>query len=437
MSQSKKPRNANHVRRKNAPSPGNEVIEKRLKSLLSPAILGQQGYARVLGLRDRILSFPVMVAAVLTLLWRQVPSACELTRVLAREDCLWAPKLEVSQQALSHRFLSFPAQLFERVLKALLPRLIQRWVQRQRSLPQSVAHAREHFTRVLVADGSTLEALFRKPKALQALDPGTLAGKMCTVIDLASRQPEYIWFNEAPLAHDTQFLDHILSMTRAGTLWIFDRGFYDFRFFEHVIDSQGAWLSRTKSNLVYRVTQVIVANDFVRDRLVSINDCRHPLRLVEVRFGSRWYSYLTSIMDPTVLPTPIVADLYRRRWRIEEAFFIVKRILHLSYLWTGSINGVLLQVWSTWLFFAVLVDLGDAVADELMIPFDRISLEMLVRRGFYHFSVAYQKGLAQDPVKYFAAPENQDLGIIKRQRKKSSSSAFPSPLGNLTSLSFT
>ena len=174
----------------------------------------------------------------------------------------------------------------------------------------------------------------------------------------------------------------------------------------------------------------------MRDRVVSINGCRHPLRLVEVRFGRRWYSYLTSVMDPTVLPAHILADLYRRRWRIEEAFFIVKRVLHLAYLWTGSINGVLLQVWSTWLFFAVLVDLGDAVADELEIPFDRISLEMLVR-GLYHFSVAYQKGLAYDPVKYFAAPENQDLGIVKRQRKKSSTSVAPSPKGDLTSLSFT
>jgi hypothetical protein len=99
----------------------------------------------------------------------------------------------------------------------------------------------------LVADGSTLEALFRKLKALQELDPGTLAGKMCTVIDLASRLPEYIWFNEAPQAHDTQFLDRILSVTRAGTLWILDRGFYDFGFFEHLIDRQGAWLTRTKS----------------------------------------------------------------------------------------------------------------------------------------------------------------------------------------------
>jgi hypothetical protein len=69
-----------------------------------------------------------------------------------------------------------------------------------------------------------------------------------------------------------------------------------------------------------------------------------------------------------------------------------------------------------WLFFAVLVYLGDALADEMELEFDRISLELL--RGLDHFSVAHQQGLAEDPVKYFAAPQNQDLGVVKRRCKK-------------------
>ena len=94
----------------------------------------------------------------------------------------------------------------------------------------------------------------------------------------------------------------------------------------------------------------------------------------------------------------------------------LKRLLGLSYLWTGSLNGVKLQIWGTWLFYAILVDLGDAVADELSLPFNRVSLEMIYR-GLYHFYMAHHKGLTKDPVKYFAAPENQDLGIVKQQRK--------------------
>jgi hypothetical protein len=62
-----------------------------------------------------------------------------------------------------------------------------------------------------------------------------------------------------------------------------------------------------------------------------------------------------------------------------------------------------------------LVHLGDAIADELVLPFDRISLETIYR-GLYHFSVAYDKAKADDPIQYFAAPENQNLGVVKYLR---------------------
>jgi len=420
MSKSTKPRNPDHVRRTNRPSADNEVIRERLNSLLTPAVYGQLAHYRTLGLRARILGLPVMVAAVLMMLWRQVPSVCELVKVLAREELLWTPPVRVSQQALSKRFLTFPAELFQRVLMELLPTLRERWAARQRPLPVSLTCALKGFSHIFAVDGSTLEALFRKLKALQDTPVGALAGKICTVIDLATRLPEHIWFTEDAQAHDATFLDRILEFAKAGTLWVFDRGFYDFTFFDNLIDQGVAWITRLKSNAVFTVSQVVLQTADVRDCIIilgGVNPCRHPVRLIQVRFGRTWYRYLTSVLDPIVLPASAVADLYRRRWRIEEAFLVVKRLLNLAYLWTGSVNGVLLQVWSTWLFFAVLVDLGDAVAEELMLPFDRISLEM-VFRSLYYFNQAYNKGQTTDPVKYLAAPENRDLGVVKRLRKK-------------------
>ena len=67
-----------------------------------------------------ILSLPLILAAVLSLVGRQVPSVRELNRMLAREDLLWAKVTKVSQQALSQRLLTFPASMFERVLSDLL-----------------------------------------------------------------------------------------------------------------------------------------------------------------------------------------------------------------------------------------------------------------------------------------------------------------------------
>lgn len=43
-----------------------EVIAHQLSALLTPAITAQENYYRQLGLRDRILNKPLMVAAVLT-----------------------------------------------------------------------------------------------------------------------------------------------------------------------------------------------------------------------------------------------------------------------------------------------------------------------------------------------------------------------------------
>jgi hypothetical protein len=263
--------------------------------------------------------------------------------------------------------------------------------------------------------------LFRKLDSLEDAPKGQLAGKMGAVIDLMTLLPVEIWFQENPKASDTKLESNILNLVTAKTLLLLDRGFYHFSFWLQLVEQEVHFITRPKRGAAIKPLQVFTDSYALRDRLVRLGSGTKQtpfitLRLIEVRSGKAWHSYLTSLLDPTILPPYVVADLYRRRWRIEDAFNTVKRLLGLSYLWTGSINGIQLQLWGTWLFYAVLVDLGDAVADELSLPFDSISLEMIYR-GLYHFYVAHQKGLASDPVKYFPAPENRDLGVVKRQRK--------------------
>jgi len=244
---------------------------------------------------------------------------------------------------------------------------------------------------------------------------------MSTVIDLMTRLPVEIWFEENPKASDTKLEENILNLVTARTLLLLDRGFYHFNFWYQLIEKKVDFITRIKKGAAIKVEQVFTDSYGLRDRKIRLGSGTKKtpfitLRLIEVRSGKTWHSYLTSVLDPHVLPPYVVADLYRRRWRIEDAFNTVKRLLDLSYLWTGSINGIKLQIWATWLFYAVLVDLGDAVAEELSLPFDDISLEMIYR-GLYHFTMAHQKGKATDPIKYFADPQNRDLGIIKQKRK--------------------
>ena len=155
-----------------------EVIAQQLEALLTPAMLNQENSYRQLKLRDRILNLPLMMAAVLTLLWRDVAGVRELTRMLTRDGFLWCNPTKVSQQALSQRFLTFPAELFEQVFKDLLPSLRTNWQRRnQRILPESIQFTCSKFEQIWIVDSSILEALFRKLSSLEENNIGQLAGK--------------------------------------------------------------------------------------------------------------------------------------------------------------------------------------------------------------------------------------------------------------------
>ena len=412
-----------HARNRTHPNVDNEVISQQLEELVKPCVYNQLAYYRSLGMRERILGLPLMLAVVLTLVWRQVPSARELNRMLARENLLWAKTTSVSQQALSQRLLTFPNSMFERVLDDLLVRLNQRWHQRtKRPLPLSMAHANQHFQQMWIVDASTLEALFRKLKSLETSNLGKLGGRICAVVDLTTRYPVQTWFNEHPYAHESNFLPQLLELVRPKTLLLLDRGFWNFGLFDSLITQEADFITRLKTNAKYQSLNILSQSSCHCDTMIRLGTGYQgnpilDLRLIEVRHGSSWYRYLTSVLDPNVLPPYVVADLYSRRWRIEESFLLLKRLLGLSYLWTGSLNGIKLQLWATWLLYAVLIDLSDEVAEELTLPMDSISVEM-VFRGLYHFTQAFNRGFALDIVAYLTAPENHDLGIVKSTRPK-------------------
>ncbi len=255
----------------------------------------------------------------------------------------------------------------------MLPHLKASWYTRNsRPIPESIQFTLLKFEKIWIVDCSILEALFRKLNSLEDAPKGQLAGKMGTVIDLMTRLPVEIWFQENPRASDTKFESDVLNLVTAKTLLLLDRGFYHFRFWLQLIEQEVHFITRPKKGAAIQIQQVFTNSYALRDSLIRLGSGTKTtpfitLRLIEVRSGKAWHSYLTSVLEPAILPPDVVADLYQRRWRIEDAFHTVKRLLGLSYLWTGSVNGIQLQIWGTWLFYSVLVDLGDAVADEMSV----------------------------------------------------------------------
>ncbi len=157
-------------------------VEAYLTELVQPALYAQVAAYQALGLRHRLLTLPVMVAFVLSLLWRHVGSVGEAVRVLRQEGVLWSPPLTVSPQAVNQRLRVLPPAFFQGILDEVLPVMRARWQARtatgERPLPPVLAHTWQHFPSILAVDGSTLDVLLRKVGLLRREDVSpALAGR--------------------------------------------------------------------------------------------------------------------------------------------------------------------------------------------------------------------------------------------------------------------
>jgi hypothetical protein len=413
--------------RSQIPLPAVDEVEQRLMAVLSPSLLAPRQLERhdprqpqrLIRMRQRLLTLPVMVAIIVSLVWRRVPSVTEVQKVLTQEGLLGMAPLQVSPQAITKRLDVLPAAVMGQLFTEVCTRV---QAQPPPPLPHpSWAPVRERFPLLAIVDGSTLEALRKKTQLLRQREGLVLAGKMMVMVEAFSHRPLWQRYTEDALANDKRFTAELLAVLPVGGLLVFDLGFFSFLWFDDFTDQQKCFVTRMREKTAYRTVQVLSQGPYYRDEIIQMgqyrsNPCQHPLRMVSVLWQGAWYRYLTNVLEPQVLVARQVCELYRRRWRIEDAFALTKRLLDLAYVWTGSTNAVQLQISATLIFYAVLVTICQQVAQALGEPLERISVEM-VFRAFYHYSRAVQRG-ESDHLVSFLTEHAKLLGIVKRQRKQ-------------------
>ncbi len=185
----------------------------------------------------------------------------------------------------------------------------------------------------------------------------------------------------------------------------FDLGFFKFAWFDAFTQQQKFFVTRQREKTSDQALRLLSSGTHYRDEIILLGKyrspaCDYPVRLVSVLWGTTWYRYLTNVLDPQQLSAQQVCDLYRRCWRVEDAFALTKRLLGFAYLWVGDSNGVQIQIYATWILYAVLNDLCAQVSVALQQPLEKISLEM-VFRGLYHFATALKRGEAEEVISYF------------------------------------
>ena len=410
------------------PLPAVAEIEAALFALLTPALLAPRHLERrdprnpqrSIRLRARILTLPVMVALVVSLVWRRLGSIAEVHRVLVQDGLLWVSPLQVSEQAIAKRLDTLPATALAEVFTDVSARL---QAQPPPQLPhlEKWAEVQARFAQIAMVDGSTLEALRKKTATLQVQPGLVLAGRMMVMVEAFTHRPLWHRYTEDAAANDKRFGAEILAVVPAGGLLIFDLGFFSFLWFDEFTEQHKSFVTRLRQNTAYRTTHVLSLSPYYRDELIEVglyrsNPCRHSLRLISVLWRGQWYRYLTNVLDPAQLSARQVCELYRHRWRLEDAFLVTKRVLDLAYLWKASPNGIQVQLYATLLFYLVLLSVCHRVAQSLNAPLEQISVEM-VFRAFYHYSRAVMRGETCDLVAYLVQHAKL-FGLVKRRRQR-------------------
>lgn len=420
----KKRGNPDFAHRVSPPAPSNETIEASLRDLMTPGtfanlIFQKNSDNKNKTWRNRILTLPVMAAIVLSLVYRQVNHLTDVLRLLSHEGLLWAEPVSVTKQALSRRLMTMPAEWFRQMFNDVASRL------REKANPTSLTPAQQNlckrFPALWLADGSTLERLQRKMGSLHDLSKAPLAGKIMMVVAAFSKRPIAAWYEEEANTHDRNWQVELLNTLPVNGLLVFDLGFFEFDWFDRFTETERWFITRQRSKTTVKVVKILAQTNRYRDELVQVGSskdscCKFLLRQVSVVWKGKWYSYLTNVLDPEMLSAEEVVQLYRQRWKIEDAFRVTKRLLGLAYFWVSNSNGVQIQVYATLLFYAVLTDLCSEVAIALNRDIGQISEEM-VFRGLYFYSRARERNPEEKLIPYFVA-QVKLLGLVKARRAK-------------------
>ena len=184
-------------------------------------------------------------------------------------------------------------------------------------------------------------ARFRQAKA---------AVKMHTLLDLRGNIPTFIHISDGKM-HEVNVLD--ILILEAGSFYIMDRGFTDFARWFVMHQAQAFFITRAKSNLLFRrvYSRSVDKSTGLRcDQTIALTAPKarkdYPQHLRRIKFHDAEHGkdlvFLTNNFD---LPALTIAQLYRCRWQVELFFKWIKQHLRIKRFYGTTENAVKAQIW--------------------------------------------------------------------------------------------
>lgn len=181
--------------------------------------------------------------------------------------------------------------------------------------------------------------------------------KVHTVINVDESVPKLVWFTEAA-KHDHILLSK-LKMD-ANTIYVFDKGYNDYRAFKQFSENETGFVTRLKDNAVYESIQTNEIEEHIhsgvlQDEIIEITvkgtsadptEATSKLKLRKIRFYDRVlkreFEFLTNLFE---MRADLVSAIYKLRWQIELLFKQLKQNFPLKYFLGDNENAIKIQIY--------------------------------------------------------------------------------------------
>jgi hypothetical protein len=148
-------------------------------------------------------------------------------------------------------------------------------------------------------------------------------------------------------------------VTEKDVIYVFDRGYFDFKKFALYCKESISFVTRIKSNTVIEVVKnlpVPADSNILRDQIVVLGKgpkkMKQNLRLVEVKdTQGNTVQIVTNLFDADVVE---VSGIYRRRWKIELFFKWLKQHMKIEHFYGQSSAAVQNQVYIALITYCLL-----------------------------------------------------------------------------------
>lgn len=176
--------------------------------------------------------------------------------------------------------------------------------------------------------------------------------KVHTIINVDQTVPKMVWFSEA--AKNDHMLLEKLKMD-SNTIYVFDKGYNDYRAFKKFTDHQTGFVTRIKDNAVYEIIEQNtleenihsgVIEDTIIEVTVKEKNKESKLKLRKIRFYDRVlkreFEFLTNLFE---MRPDLVSAIYKLRWQIELLFKQLKQNFPLKYFLGDNENAIKIQIY--------------------------------------------------------------------------------------------